>query len=336
MNNWLIRSGQGGYLVEDFLRDGIIALGWNEIGPLESSISKYEVKDRFAESHEDWSEGKINQCAGQLLRFLHHVHINDCVITYDSSSRQYYIGKILSDYIYDETKEYHHTRKVEWDKNPISRDLLSLDTRNSLGSILTLSWVRPHLADEIKRIANGEVNDVVLEESITVYGDEEFAESLQNLKEDVVSKSNELTKDLISKLTWEETENLVAGIFRAMGYKTRMTSRGGDLGSDIIASPDSLGMKEPRIKIEVKKRSKDKISADEIRSFVGGLREYNKGVYVTTLGFSKEAKYEAERANFPITLIDSNWLVELITEYYEILDPEIKALVPMKKIYWPI
>lgn len=333
MDNWVIRSGQGGYLIEDFLAEGIIALGWNEIGALNTSMSKHELKERFHNTYEDWSQGKINQCAGQLWRFLHHVKVNDIVVTYDSSSRQYYIGTITSDYIFDNTKEYHHTRTVDWNRNPISRDLLSVDTRNSLGSILTVFWIDFRLADELKQIA---LENLTEEDINPIQNEEELEQTLKTLKEDVVSKSNEFTKDLISNLTWEETEQLVAGLFRAMGYKTRMTSKGGDLGSDIIASPDSLGMKEPRIKIEVKKRSKDKISSDDIRNFIGGLRDYNKGIYVTTLGFSKEARYEAERANFPITLIDSDWLVELVTEYYELLDQEIKALVPMRRIYWPI
>ncbi len=122
-----------------------------------------------------------------------------------------------------------------------------------------------------------------------------------------------------------------------MGYKTRMTAKsGGDLGSDIIASPDELFLEQPLIKVEVKKRTKDKISAPDIRNFIGGMRGHHKGIYVTTTGFSKEAIYEAERANFAITLIDSDWLVELLISNYDNLEPEIKALVPLKKIYWPV
>jgi restriction system protein len=128
----------------------------------------------------------------------------------------------------------------------------------------------------------------------------------------------------------------VGGILRAMGYKIRFTSRGSDLGSDILASPDGLGLEEPRIKVEVKKRTIEKIGAPDIRNFIGGLRGVEKGIFVTTSGFSKEARYEAERANFALTLIDSDLLVELIVENYESLTPETKALIPLRKIYWPV
>ena len=74
---------------------------------------------------------------------------------------------------------------------------------------------------------------------------------------------------------------------------------------------------------------------EDIRSFIGGMRGFHKGIYVATTGFTIDAKYEAERANFPITLVDADLLVELITENYEQLSPEVKALVPLRKIYWP-
>ena len=161
---------------------------------------------------------------------------------------------------------------------------------------------------------------------------------LELLKNETISRSFEFIKDLVYQLTWEESELLVAGVLRAIGYKTRMSSKGGDGGYDIIASPDGLEMTEPIIKAEVKHKtkSKEKVGAPDIRNFIGGLRNSTKGIYVSTTGFSKDAIQEADRANFYITLIDLDRLVELITEYYEMLDVDTKALVPLKRIYWPL
>lgn len=58
-------------------------------------------------------------------------------------------------------------------------------------------------------------------------------------------------------------------------------------------------------------------------------------MYVSTGGFSKDAKYEAERSTIPITLIDLDMLVELIIQYYDNFDAEARALIPLVKIYWP-
>ena len=92
--------------------------------------------------------------------------------------------------------------------------------------------------------------------------------------------------------------------------------RGGD---NILASPDGLGLSEPRIVVEVKHR-KGQMGADKIRSFTGGLRPGDKGLYVSTGGYSKEAKYEAERFITPLTLVDSDLLVNLIIQYYDKFD----------------
>lgn len=63
-------------------------------------------------------------------------------------------------------------------------------------------------------------------------------------------------------------EQLVAAILRAMGYKARVTPKGPDRGVDVIASPDGLGLEEPRIKAEVKHRPKTPIGSQLIRSFL--------------------------------------------------------------------
>lgn len=73
----------------------------------------------------------------------------------------------------------------------------------------------------------------------------------------------------------------------------------------------------------------------EIKSFIAGLRQGDKGLYVSTGGFSKDAKTEAERSNIPVTLIDLDMLVKLIIQYYDKFDVETKTLIPLTKIYWP-
>jgi restriction system protein len=85
------------------------------------------------------------------------------------------------------------------------------------------------------------------------------------------------------------------------------------LGKDIIASPDGLGLLEPRIIVQVKHKT-SAVGAPDLRSFIGGLRGGHKGIYVSTGGFTKEARYEAERANVPLTLVNLDDLVELITQ----------------------
>ncbi len=78
------------------------------------------------------------------------------------------------------------------------------------------------------------------------------------------------------------------------------------------------------------------MGAPELRAFVGGLRNHDNGLYVSTGGFTREARYEAERANHPLTLMDSLELGQAIVDNYDRMDLETRTLLPFKKIYWPV
>ena len=49
-----------------------------------------------------------------------------------------------------------------------------------------------------------------------------------------------------------------------------------------------------------------------------------------------EAKYEAERSSIPLTLMDLDQLVTAIVDHYEKVDSEIRVLLPLAKLYWPV
>lgn len=109
----------------------------------------------------------------------------------------------------------------------------------------------------------------------------------------------------MSQLGWKGMERLVEDLLRAMGHCARVTPKGPDGRRDVIASPDALGLESPRIVAEVKHR-KGAMGAPTARSFIGGLRVGDRGLYVSTWGFTKEARYEADdgaRSVLPLTRI---------------------------------
>lgn len=78
------------------------------------------------------------------------------------------------------------------------------------------------------------------------------------------------------------------------------------------------------------------MGAPAIRNFLGVLQKNDKGLYVSTSGFTMEAQYEAERAQNPVTLMDIDTLVKFIIQYYDNFDNDARRLIPLTKIYWPI
>jgi restriction system protein len=77
------------------------------------------------------------------------------------------------------------------------------------------------------------------------------------------------------------------------------------------------------------------MGAQEIRSFLGGRHREDKGLYVSSGGFTKEARYEADRATIPLMLMDLDDLVKTVLDYYERMDADSRRLIPLKRLYWP-
>ena len=149
-------------------------------------------------------------------------------------------------------------------------------------------------------------------------------------------RAEEITKDRINRLSPRQMEHLVAGVLRSMGYKTRVSPEGSDLGIDVLASPDGFGFESPRIIVEVKHRATKSADSKEIRNLVGGRHASDKGLFVSTAGFTKDARYEADRANIPLMLWDLNDLFKALVENYENADQETRSLIPLTRLFWPI
>ena len=133
-----------------------------------------------------------------------------------------------------------------------------------------------------------------------------------------------------------EFQDLVAGLLESMGYHiSNIAERGPDGGIDIIAYTDPLGTKQPRIIVQVKHRSNDSISADEIQKLSGTLkRNSDVGIFVTSGSFSKPAIKEARNSREHIELIDFDRFVSLWVEYYPKMSDLQKNMLPLQPIFF--
>lgn len=326
-NAWMVRAGEGGYLIEEF-RAGVVTVGWRELGPLRAK-SQIELIEQVAAAYPDSKVGAHRNFASVLWRFAHVVKVGDTVVTADPVRREYLIGEIASDYRFEDKRPGHqHVRDVRW-TGVAPRDALSVSTRNTLGSTLTLFRIPDEVIADLKAAASGKKMPEA------PGGLKDKHEELEQSNRDAAEEAKELIADKILELDPYGMQDLIAAILRAMGFRTRVSPPGSDRGVDVLASPDGLGLQEPRIKVEVKHRSSTSMGSPEVRSFLGSLRSGDRGLYVSTGGFSKEAKYEAERANIPITLIDLQELAQLVIDHYDSFDVQGRALIPLIRIYRP-
>lgn len=329
-NVWMVRAGENSRLINEF-RKGYIAVGFDALGDMSATVEYEAFKKYFKDMYPDEKPGSIAGQIAMFYKFRSTMQVGDKVVTYDSTTREYLIGSILSDYQYEPNivGDYPHYRKVKWEGS-ISRDRLTPAARNSLGSTLTIFSVNEDIWKEIVLFLSGEQS---MSKTINVIDEKD---EFEQLKDDTVDRARELIKDRLLGLSASEMEQLAAAILRAMGYRTRISPKGPDQGVDVFASPDGLGFEEPRIKTEVKHRPKTSISSQDIRSFLGGLRPGDKGLYISTGGFTLDAKYEAQRSNIPLSLVSLDDLAVLVVTYYESFDLDGRALIPLVKIYWPV
>lgn len=130
-----------------------------------------------------------------------------------------------------------------------------------------------------------------------------------------------------------EFQDLVADLLRAMSYHVSWVSPPGkDGGVDILAWPDPLGTRPPRIKVQVK-RQQQAISVDGLRSFMAVLGDDDVGLFVSTGGFTKDAEWEARtQEKRRITLISLDKLFDLWVEHYEKLTDQARRRLPLRPI----
>ena len=154
--------------------------------------------------------------------------------------------------------------------------------------------------------------------------------------EQASNQAEEGFRSYIAALNPYEFQDLVAALFRGMGYYTPFVApKGKDGGIDIIAYHDALGLEFPRVKVQVKHYPTNPVSADVVRQLRGTLsHEGESGVVVTSGSFTNDAKYEARNSHKAITLIDFSLFISLWVEHYSKLSDEDKKRLPIAPIYF--
>ena len=94
----------------------------------------------------------------------------------------------------------------------------------------------------------------------------------------------------------------------------RVVGKSGDGGIDGIINEDRLGLDV--IYIQAKRWEAD-VGRPEIQKFVGALagNKANKGVFITSSGFSRGATDYAAQVNHRVVLIDGPMLAELMMDH---------------------
>lgn len=126
--------------------------------------------------------------------------------------------------------------------------------------------------------------------------------------------------DTIKNGTPAAFEGIVVDLLVAMGYDGsvedagKVVGKSGDGGIDGIVKQDKLGLDFLYVQA---KRWKDAVGSPEIMKFSGSLtkKHANRGVFITTSAFTKDALEYVEEIPQRIILIDGKQLASLMIEH---------------------
>ncbi len=203
------------------------------------------------------------------------------------------------------TKRFHHA--CGWAQHELKSEGLLESTRRGYHRITTqgLEFFRQNSDSPLA--PDGEGDGQIAEESIE--------ENYQQIREKLAAELLEQIMDN-SPTFFEE---LVIDLLVQMGYggsreDAQAVGRSGDGGIDGIINEDRLGLDVVYVQA---KRWEANVSRPELQKFAGALQgqRARKGIFITTSGFSRDAREFVNSIDSKIVLIDGRQLAEYMIDH---------------------
>lgn len=160
--------------------------------------------------------------------------------------------------------------------------------------------------------------------------DSAYSQMTEALADDLLTEILKQSPDFFEKLVIKLLENM--GYGGTVANAGAVTGKPGDEGIDGIIREDKLGFS--LIYIQAKRWDRDHvIGRPEIQKFVGALagQGANKGLFITTSQFSKEARvYANQQHTTKVVLVDGPSLAKYMIEYN--LGVSTEAVYQIKRI----
>jgi restriction system protein len=341
---WLVRAGKYGEYEEHFLTQDRVCLTWNELQDVDLTPAKdYDaIKEVVQRTYPSEATRKLGNWSGQIWAFVLGMKPGDWIVLPRKHQASIAIGEVAGPYQFDGSAEspYHHVRKVKWINQEVPRSTFDQDLLYSFGAFLTICEIRRNDAEKRvrtmaragwkpgtgglptqRRAATG------VEDGRGAIDEEEYVDLAQ------------VARDQIAKLIDRQFKGhglarLVAAILDSRGYTTHVSPAGPDKGVDILAAPDPLGFGSPRICVQVKSGDVpvDRPTLDQL---IGVMQNVGaqQGLLVSWAGFKGSVEKETASQFFRVRLWDADALVEQIFAQYERLPADLRAELPLKRIW---
>ncbi len=336
---WLVRSGGGGESEDFALENGFAAGGgFNEIPDLTEVASRDEMKEIVRVSLPDASSASVAKYTSQLWA-MRRAMPGDLVVLPLKTTSQIALGTVKDGYKYreDDDARKRHVISVDWQRTDVPRTAIKQDLLYSLGAAQTVCRItRNDGAWRLQKIMETGKDPGARDETVELLEAEDAdatdaAESTFDLER--------IGRDQIQAYVAQEfagrgLERLVAAVLSAEGFSTQQASPGADGGIDIFAGQGPLGLDSPRLIVQVKS-SPAPVDAKVVRELHGVLTTHGaeQALLVAWGGVNKVARQELRNQFFRVRVWDAEDLLNAVLKNYERLSEEIRADLPLKRIW---
>lgn len=314
---------------------GYVAIGWPVLGDLRRYPDREALKKALATGYPLEKAGSWPVSAGILFRFAYQMKPGDIVVYPSKHDRMVNIGRFVGEFEHatDDPADYPNRRRVQWLRH-LPRSDLSQSALNEIGAFITVFLVARHASEFLVKAGITTPDALVpLDTAVVDEAADDDAATVAVSKQAELTAGDFVIRQIMTKMSGYEFEELVAHLLECMGYTARVTQRSGDGGVDVIAHRDKLGFEPPILKVQCKRKT-DQIPRTEVDQLLGTLGEGEYGLFVSLGSFSRQS-VELERNRPKLRLIDGEQFVELLMEHYGRLSPRYRSLIPLKQIYVP-
>jgi restriction system protein len=335
MSLWVVRAEKHGEQEETAVKDHLVCHGWNELPDYSAYRTKDDLRTLYVEKYPGQSEKQIASGLGQVWRFAREIQIGDMVALPLKATSAIAFGRITGEYQYKKVAlNVMHIRSVEWlEPVPLPRSVFPKDILFSMNSALTVFKVyRNDAENRVSKI-------LALAPLVPEAGAENVEAEIEALADDGTvnleeTAHDEILKFIQAKFKGHDLARLVDAVLRAQGYKTSVSPPGPDGGVDILAGSGSLGFDQPRLCVQVKSGggAEGQKTFNELLGVVSKFAS-QQGLLVSWGGFTNPVKLDARKDFFKIRLWNQGDVVDAVLQNYERLDDEIKAELPLKRIW---
>jgi|SRR5215213_1345527 len=336
MSVWLVRAGSHGEYEQKFLKDARIYLTWDK---LNTDLTKLPDREalfkKMTELYPEAKPKRLHNWVSQVWPFAHSIEKGNLIVLPMKSQPSIYVGEVTDAYHFDPKgpDPFFHWLSVKWVGEAIPRTHFSQDLLYSFGAFMTVCRIQRNNAEariEAMRKAGWkpETRTAPIREVL------QTANDLQENTDLEESGRDQIARLIGSRFKGHSFTRLVEAILKAQGYTTYRSPEGADGGVDILAGSGPLGFGSPRLCVEVKSEDTP-IDRPTVDKLLGAMTKFGaqEGLFVAWGGFRSNVDKELAPSFFRLRLWTQKDLLEQLFAHYERLDEDLKAELPLKRIW---